>query len=78
MTRGTIAVAMADQVNASLEVNNNVGLAVDDFKDEAGKGEVAGATGMLETAFLGNEFHPALEGIPIEQKKLVSEYLKKA
>jgi len=70
-------VAMADQVNASLEVNNNVGLAVDDFKDEAGKGEVAEAATMLETAFLGNEFHPALQGIPLQQKKLVSQYLKK-
>jgi tetratricopeptide (TPR) repeat protein len=74
---GDYPVAMADQVNASLEVNNNVGLAVDDFKDEAGKGEVAGAATMLQTAFLGNEFHPALQGVPLAQKKLVSEYLKK-
>jgi tetratricopeptide (TPR) repeat protein len=74
---GDYPVAMADQVNASLEANNNAGLAVDDFKDEVGKGEVAGAATMLETAFLGNEFHPALQGIPLEQKKLVSEYLKK-
>jgi hypothetical protein len=74
---GDYPVAMADQVNASLEVNNNVGLAVDDFKDEAGKGEVAEAATMLQTAFLGNEFHPALQGIPLEQKKLVSEYLRK-
>ena len=74
---GDYPVAMADQVNASLEVNNNVGLAVDDFKDEAGKGEVAEAATMLETAFLGNEFHPALQGIPLQQKKLVSQYLKK-
>lgn len=74
---GDYPVAMADQVNASLEVNSNVGLAVDDFKDEAGKGEVAEAATMLETAFLGNEFHPALQGVPLAQKKLVSEYLKK-
>jgi hypothetical protein len=74
---GDYPVAMANQVNASLEVNSNVGLAVDDFRDEAGKGEVAEATKMLETAFLGNEFHPALQGVPIEQKKLVNEYLKK-
>jgi tetratricopeptide (TPR) repeat protein len=74
---GDYPVAMADQVNASLEVNSNVKLAVDDFRDEAGKGEVAEAATMLQTAFLGNEFHPALQGIPLEQKKLVSEYLKK-
>ena len=74
---GDYPVAMANQVNASLEVNNNVGLAVDDFKDEAGKGEVAGAATMLQTAFLGNEFHPALQGVPLVQKKMVSEYLKK-
>ena len=76
-SEGDYPVTMADQVNASLEVNNNVGLAVDDFRDEAGKGEVAGAATMLQTAFLGNEFHPGLQGIPLEQKKLISEYLRK-
>jgi len=74
---GDYPVGMADQVNASLEVNNNVSLAVDDFKDEAGKGQVAEAANMLQTAFLGNEFHPALQGVPLEQKEKVSEYLKK-
>jgi hypothetical protein len=74
---GDYPVAMANQVNASLEVNSSVGLAVDDFKDEAGKGEIAGAATMLQTAFLGNEFHPALQGVPLDQKKMVSEYLKK-
>ena len=74
---GDYPVAMADQVNASLEVDNSVELAVDDFKDEAGKGEIADAAVMLETAFLGNEFHPALQGVSLGQKKLVSAYLKK-
>ncbi len=74
---GDYPVAMANQVNASLEINNNVGLAVDDFKDEAGKGEVAEAATMLQTAFLDNAFHHALQGIPLAQKKLVSEYLEK-
>ena len=74
---GDYPVTMADQVNASLEVENNVGLAVDDFKDEAGEGEVADASAMLETAFLGNEFHPALQGVSLGQKKLVGAYLKK-
>ena len=27
--------------------------------------------------FAGNEFHPALQGIPLDQKQKVSEYLKK-
>jgi hypothetical protein len=74
---GDYPVAMADQVNASLEVNSNVNLAVDDFKDEAAKGEMAGAATMLQTAFLGNEFHPALQGLPLSQKEKVSDYLKK-
>jgi tetratricopeptide (TPR) repeat protein len=74
---GDYPVAMANQVNASLEVDNSVGLTVDDFKDEAGKGEVAEGAAMLETAFLGNEFHPALQGVSLGQKKLVSAYLKK-
>lgn len=74
---GDYPVAMANEVNASLEVNNSVNLAVDDFKNEAGKGEVAGAATMLQTAFLGNEFHPALQGVPLSQKEKVSEYLEK-
>jgi hypothetical protein len=74
---GDYPVAMANQVNASLEVNNSVNLAVDDFKDEASKGEVAGAANMLQTAFAGNEFLPALQGIPLAQKQKVSQYLKK-
>jgi tetratricopeptide (TPR) repeat protein len=74
---GDYPVAMANQVNASLEINSNVSWAVDDFKDEADKGEIAGAAVMLQTAFLGNEFHPALQGLPVGQKEKVSEYLKK-
>jgi len=58
-------------------VNSNVNLAVDDFRDEAGKGELASATTMLETAFVGNEFQPALQGVPVVQKEKVSQYLKK-
>jgi tetratricopeptide (TPR) repeat protein len=74
---GDYPVAMANQVNASLEVNNNVQLAVDDFKDEAAKGQIAGAVSMLQTAFAGNEFHPALQGVALDQKQKVSEYLRK-
>jgi hypothetical protein len=74
---GDYPVSMANEVNASLEFNNNVSQAVDDFKSEAGKGEIAGAATMLQTAFLGNEFHPALQGVPLDQKEKVSEYLKK-
>jgi hypothetical protein len=74
---GDYPVAMANEVNASLEVNNNVSLAVDDFKSEAAKGEIAGAAAMLQTAFLGNEFHPSLQGVPLDEKEKVSEYLKK-
>jgi len=74
---GDYPVAMADQVNASLEVNSNVSLTVDDFRDEAAKGEVAGAAAMLENAFLGNEFHPALQGVPLSDKEKVGEFLRK-
>jgi tetratricopeptide (TPR) repeat protein len=74
---GDYPVAMADQVNASLEVESSVNLAVDDFRDEAAKGEIAGAAVMLQNAFLGNEFHPALQGVPLEEKKKVAAYLQK-
>jgi hypothetical protein len=75
-SEGDYPAAMADQVNASLEVNNSVSLAVDDIRDEVSKGEVAQAASMLETAFLDNEFHPALQGIPLAQKAQVSKYLR--
>jgi tetratricopeptide (TPR) repeat protein len=74
---GDYPVAMANQVNASLEVNNSVQLAVDDFKAEAGKGQIAGAVTMLQTAYAGNEFHPALQGVALDQKQKVSDYLRK-
>jgi tetratricopeptide (TPR) repeat protein len=74
---GDYPVAMADQVNASLEVESSVNLAVDDFRDEAAKGEIAGAAVMLQNAFLGNEFHPALQGVPLEEKKKVAAYLQR-
>jgi thioredoxin-like negative regulator of GroEL len=74
---GDYPVDMANEVNASLEIDNNVRLAIDDFRDEAAKGEVAGAARMLEAAFLGNEFHPALQGVPLAQKEKVSAYLQK-
>ncbi len=74
---GDYPVAMADEVNAALESTTTWGWRWTISRDEAGKGEVAGAALMLETAFLGNEFLPALQGVSLEQKKLASEYLKK-
>ena len=40
-------------------------------------GEIAAAAEQLQDAFLGNEFHPALQGLPREEKEKVGDFLTK-
>jgi len=68
---------MADQVNISLETNNAVSQAVEVFKYKAQQNEVAAAAEQLQEAFLGNEFHPALQGLPRNEKEQVGSFLDK-
>jgi hypothetical protein len=70
-------VSMADQVTEALEINNRVNQSVDVFKYKAGKGDIAAASEELQEAFVANEFHPALQGLPREEKEKVGDYLDK-
>jgi tetratricopeptide (TPR) repeat protein len=68
---------MADQVNVSLETNNRVSQAVEVFKYKAQKDEIAAAAEQLQEAFIDNEYHPALQGLPRDEKEKVGDFLAK-
>jgi hypothetical protein len=70
-------VSMADQVTEALEINNRVNQSVDVFKYKADKGDIAAAAEELQEAFVANEFHPALQGLPRVDKEKVGDYLDK-
>lgn len=70
-------VSMADQVTEALEINNRVTQSVDVFKYKADKGDISAAAEELQQAFVANEFHPALQGLPREEKEKVGDYLDK-
>jgi len=68
---------IADEVTSALEINEQVNQATEVFRYKADKGEIASAAEQLQEAFLGNEFHPALKGLPREEKEKVGEFLAK-
>jgi hypothetical protein len=70
-------VSMADQVTDALETNNRVNQSVEVFTYKAGKGDISGAAQELQEAFVANEFHPALQGLPRDEKEKVGDYLAK-
>jgi hypothetical protein len=69
--------SMADQVTSALEINNRVSQAAEVFKYKADKGEIANSAGILQDAFIANEFHPALQGLSRDEKAKVDDYLAK-
>ena len=70
-------VSIADEVTSALEINNEVNNAIEVFKYKAGKGQIAAAAQQLQEAFLGNEFHPGLQGLPREDKEKVGDFIGK-
>ena len=70
-------VSMADQVTEALEINNRVSQSVEVFKYKADKGDISAAAEELQEAFVANEFHPALQGLPRMEKEKVGDYLDK-
>ena len=68
---------LPDQVTAALEINNRVSQAIEVFKYQAGKGNIAAASEQLQEAFVGNEFHPALQGLARDDKEKVGDFLSK-
>jgi hypothetical protein len=68
---GDYPVSMAQQVNASLEANNEVYTTIGVFNNNLDQKNVAAATDNLEQAFMVNEVNPALLGVPLAKKKQV-------
>ncbi len=74
---GEYPVDMANEVNVALETNNQVSQAIEVFRYKAQKNEIAAAAGQLQAAFIGNEFHPGLQGLPRDEKEKVGDFLAK-
>ena len=68
---------MADEVNVSLETNNQVTQTIEVFKYKAQKGDIAAAAEQLQEAFIANEFHPGLQGLARDDKEKVGDFLAK-
>jgi hypothetical protein len=69
--------SIADEVTAADEINERVTQAVEVFRYKADKGDIASAAEELQEAFVGNEFHPALQGLPRDEKEKVGDFLTK-
>jgi hypothetical protein len=69
--------SIADEVTSALEINNQVSQAVEVFKYKSEQGDIAAAAQQLQEAFLGNEFHPALQGVARTDKQKVGDFLAK-
>lgn len=67
-------VAMAAQVNASLEMTGEVQRTVDVVKVKVDGNQVATATSQLQQAFMTNELHPALLELPLRYKEKVENF----
>ena len=61
--------SIADEVTSADEINERVSQAIEVFRYKADKGEIASAAEQLQDAFMGNEFHPALQGLPATRKR---------
>ena len=66
---GDYPVSMAQQVNASLEVEGQVSTTISVFNNNLDQNQVAAATDNLQQAFLLSEFSPAVLGLPLTRKK---------
>jgi hypothetical protein len=66
-----------EMVTSALVINGQVDNAIKAFDYKEGLGEVAAAAEQLQEAFVGNEYHPALQGLPRDQKGKVGDFLDK-
>jgi len=69
--------SIADEVTSALEINNQVNQAVEVVRYKADKGDIAEAADQLQQAFLANEFHPALQSLPRDEKEKIGDFLTK-
>jgi hypothetical protein len=71
---GSYPVAMANQVNAALEMQRSVAAAVEVFRYKVQRNEIAAATDRLREAFAMSEYHAAVLGLAREQKERVAQF----
>ena len=71
---GEYPVAMANEVNASLEASRAVASSVDVFRYKVGRKELSGATASLEDAFGKSELNPAVLGLERSLKEQIATY----
>ena len=67
-------VAMAKQVNASLEIQRDVQSAIEVFRYKSERGQLSGATDSLQTAFMTNELNAAVLGLERPLKEKVADF----
>jgi hypothetical protein len=70
-------ITIADMVTSALEINERVSQAIEVFRYKADKGQIAAAADELQQAFVGNEYHPGLQGLPRDEKEKVGDFLAK-
>ena len=66
---GDYPVAMAQQVNASLETIGQVQTTIGVFNNNLDQKQISAASNNLQTAYLLSAFNPAVLGVPLERKK---------
>jgi len=66
-----------EMVTSALVINGQVDSAINAFDYKESGGDVAAAAEQLQEAFVGNEYHPALQGLPRDQKGKVGDFLDK-
>jgi tetratricopeptide (TPR) repeat protein len=69
--QGDYPVSMAQQVNASLEINGEVDTTIGVFNNNMDQKQVAAATQNLQQAFSLSELNPTLLGVTLERKRPV-------
>jgi hypothetical protein len=71
---GDYPVSMAQQVNASLEVNEEVITTIGVFNNNLDQKDVVAATDSLQQAFMLSELNPAILGVPLVKKKPIQAF----
>ena len=71
---GDYPVSMAQEVNASLEVEGQVNTIISVFNNNLDQKDIAAATGNLQQAFKLSAFSPEVLGLPLVRKKPIQSF----
>lgn len=73
---GEYPVELQGYVDTARAANRDEDNIIEVFKDKITNNEVAAATDQLEIAFMQDEYHPALLGVPRDMKRKVEIFIK--